>query len=104
MSGLRIKKGDTVIVLAGKDKGRTGEVLRAIPTENKVVVAGVNVAKRHTKPRSATDQGGIKDKEMPISVSNVALVDASGKKVKVAYKVDGDTKTRVNRSTGAVLS
>jgi large subunit ribosomal protein L24 len=104
MAGLRIRKGDTVVVLTGKDKGRTGEVVRAIPTEGKVVVAGVNVAKRHTKPRSAQDQGGIKDKEMPIPVSNVALVDpATGQKVKVAYKVDGDTKVRVNRATGGAL-
>jgi large subunit ribosomal protein L24 len=104
MSGLRIKKGDTVIVITGKDKGRTGEVLRSIPSENKVVVAGVNVAKRHTKPRTATEPGGIKDKEMPISVSNVALVDAAtGKKAKVGYRIDGDSKVRVNRSTGGAL-
>jgi large subunit ribosomal protein L24 len=100
---MKIKKGDTVVVLAGKDKGATGEVLRVMPSVSKVIVQGVNVAKRHTKPKTATEPGGIVDKEMPIAVSNVALADASGKAVKIAYKVDGGKKIRVNRKTGATV-
>jgi large subunit ribosomal protein L24 len=100
---MKIKKGDTVVVIAGKDKGATGEVLRVMPTTGKVLVKGVNIAKRHTKPKTATEPGGIVDKEMPIAVSNVALADASGKAVKIGYKIDGDKKIRVNRKTGVAV-
>jgi large subunit ribosomal protein L24 len=97
MAGLKIKKGDRVRVLTGKDRGKTGEVFRAIPETGKVIVDGVNVAKKHQKATKATMQGGIIDKDMPIPVANVALVCPScGKTTRVGYKVDGDgTKVRV---------
>lgn len=104
MSGLRIKKGDTVVVLTGKDKGKTGLVLLAMPKDNQVIVDGVNVAKRHTKQRSATSQAAIVDKLMPIDVSNVALAGPADKPSKVGYKVAADgKKTRFNKRTGASL-
>jgi large subunit ribosomal protein L24 len=97
MSGLKIKKGDRVVVLTGKDRGKKGEVMRALPAEGKVIVDGVNVAKKHQRPTKATMQGGIIDKDMPIPVANVALVCPScGKATRVGFKIDGDgTKVRV---------
>ena len=77
MPKLKIKKGDQVVILSGDDKGKTGEVLKAMPKENKVVVKGINMVKRHTKP-SQTNPGGIVTKEAPINVSNVAYVDYTG--------------------------
>ena len=74
MAGLKIKKGDRVYVLTGKDRGKTGEVMRAIPSTGKVIVDGVNVAKKHQRATNATMQGGIIDKDMPIPVANVAIV------------------------------
>jgi large subunit ribosomal protein L24 len=104
MAGMKIRKGDTVLVLSGKDKGKTGEVTTAMPTRGQVVVAGVNIAKVHTKARSATEQGGIKDVEKPISVSNVALLAADGKATRVGYKVAADgKKSRIARRTGGAL-
>lgn len=103
MSGLKIKKGDQVIVLSGKDKGKKGEVIAAFPAENKVIVEGVNVAKRHTKPRKAGDSGGIIDKAMPIDASKVAI-DAGGKPSRVGFKVAADgSKTRIAKRTGGSL-
>ena len=101
----KIRKGDKVVVLAGKDKGKEGTVTRAIPKADKVVVEGVNVAQRHRKPTKAMEQGGIIQIEMPIHVSNVALIDPDGKPTRVGYRVESDgTKTRVSRRTGAELS
>lgn len=101
MPKLKIKKGDQVVILSGDDKGKTGEVLKAMPKENKVVVQGVNLVKRHTKP-SQTNPGGIVTKEAPVNASNVAFVK-DGKPTKVGYKnVDGK-KVRVARKTGAVI-
>ena len=86
MPKMKIKKGDQVVILSGDDKGKNGEVVKAMPKEGKVVVQGVNLVKRHTKP-SQTTPGGIVTKEAPINVSNVALVDPkSGKATKVGYK------------------
>ena len=86
----RIRKGDTVIVLTGKDKGRKGEVLKSFPDENRVLVHGVNIHARHTKPSQADPQGGIKRSEAPIHVSNVAHVDPrDGKATRVGFKDDG---------------
>jgi large subunit ribosomal protein L24 len=104
MPKLKIKKGDNVIVLTGRDKGKTGAVVRALPTENKVVVQGVNVAKRHTR-QSATAQGGIVEKEMPIHVSNVAFIDPkSNKPTRVGFKtLDDKTKVRIARRSGEVI-
>jgi large subunit ribosomal protein L24 len=100
---MKIKKGDTVVVLTGKDKGKQGVVDHAFPERGKVIVAGVNVAKRHQKPTRSMQQGGIIDKAMPIDASNVALI-ADGKPTRVGYRVDGQgDKTRFAKSTGADL-
>ncbi len=101
MPKMKIKKGDQVIIISGDDKGKTGEVLKAMPKENKVIVAGVNMVKRHTKP-SQTSAGGIITKEAAIHVSNVAIV-SNGKPSKVGYKNDKGTKVRVARKTGEVI-
>jgi large subunit ribosomal protein L24 len=98
---MKIKKGDKVIVLAGKDKGKTGEVLRSLPKDSKVIVSGVNIAKKHTKNRINTDKKGqIVDKTMPINVSNVALIDSKNKPTRVGYKIVGDKKVRIAKKTG----
>src|SRR5262245_55765441 len=100
---MKIKKGDRVRVLAGKDRGKDGEVMFAMPAEGKVIVDKVNVAKRHQKPTKATMQGGIIDKDMPIDVSNVALLcDACGKPTRVGHRVDADgNNVRICRKCGA---
>ncbi|MBS1264319.1 MAG: 50S ribosomal protein L24 [Acidimicrobiaceae bacterium] len=102
---MKIKKGDTVRILAGKDRGREGEVTRALPSEEKVIVEGVNMAKRHQKPTSATMQGGIMDKAMPLHVSNVAIISPSdGRPTRVGYRFDADgVKVRICRRTGVDL-
>lgn len=99
---MKIKKGDKVIVLAGKDKGKTGEVTRSFPKTAKVIVAGVNIVKKHTRNRFNTDKKGeIVDKTMPIAVSNVSLIDSkSNKATRVGYKVEGDKKVRVSKKSG----
>jgi len=104
MPKLKIKKGDNVVVISGRDKGRTGEVLRVFPSERRVVVQGANVAKRHTKPRMG-EPGGIIEKELALHISNVAHVDpASGKPTRVGYKVlDDGRKVRVARRSGEVI-
>ena len=103
MPKMKIKKGDQVIVLSGEDKGKTGEVVKSMPKESKVVVQGINLVKRHTKP-SQTTPGGIVTKEAPIHVSNVALVDPkSGKATKVGYKEVDGKKVRVARKSGEVI-
>ena len=101
---LKIKKGDKVIVITGKDKGKQGEVVRMIPTENRAVVRGVNLAKRHTK-QTAAQEGGIVSKEMPIQVSNLALRDPKdGKPTRVGYKILADgKKVRVAKRSGEVI-
>ena len=101
---MKIRKDDTVVGLSGKDKGKQGKVVRALPDEGKVVVEGVNVAKRHQKPTRSMQQGGIIDKAMPISVSNVALV-VDGKPTRVGYRIGPDgQKVRVAKSTGSDIS
>lgn len=100
---LKIKKGDQVVVLTGEDKGKTGEVVKAMPKEGKVVVQGINLVKRHTKP-SQTTTGGIVTKEAPINASNVALLDPkSNKATKVGYKIVDGKKVRVARKSGEVI-
>ncbi|HEY1831785.1 MAG TPA: 50S ribosomal protein L24 [Acidimicrobiales bacterium] len=101
---MRIHKGDTVVVLSGKDKGRKAEVVRALPASERVIVEGVNVAKRHAKPTRATQQGGVIDKFMPVHVSTVALVCKScGKATRVGYEFDGDgEKVRACKRCGTV--
>ncbi len=103
MPKLKIKKGDKVIVLSGEDKGKTGEIIKAMPKENKVLVAGINLVKRHTKP-SQENAGGIISKEAPICACKVALVDPkTGKATKVGYKIEKDKKVRVARKSGEVI-
>jgi len=101
---MKIKKGDTVVVLTGKDKGREGEVMTVLPKADKVIVSGVNTAAKHSKPRRANEPGGIIDRDMPIHASNVAVVH-KGKPTRVGYRVNDDgTKSRIAKSTGDVLS
>jgi len=101
----KIKKGDMVIVLTGKDKGRKGEVIKAYPEENRVLVAGVNIKARHTKPSQADPQGGIKRNEAPIHVSNVAHVDpTSGKPTRVGFRIDDKgRKVRFAKRSGETI-
>lgn len=105
MGGMKIKKGDRVVVLSGKDKGKEGVVSRAMPAEGKVIVDGVNVAKKHQKPTRATMQGGIIDKDMPIPVSRVAVVSPKdGKPTRVGYRIEPDgSKVRICKRTGVEL-
>ncbi|MBP7704081.1 MAG: 50S ribosomal protein L24 [Caulobacter sp.] len=100
----KIKKGDKVVVLTGKDKGKTGNVARVLPKEERVVVSGLNMVQRHTKPTQADPQGGIKHKEAPLHVSNVALVDSNGKATRVGFRVEGDKKVRFAKTTGEVIN
>ena len=100
----KIKKGDRVVVLAGKDKGKQGAVTQVLPKENRVVVEGVNMVARHTKPTHADPQGGIKHKEAALHVSNVAVVDSNGKATRVGFKIEGDKKVRVAKTTGEVIN
>jgi large subunit ribosomal protein L24 len=95
MAGLKLRKGDRVRVLTGKDRGKEGVIMRAIPEKNKVIVEGVNMAKRHQKAKTATSQGGIIDKDMPIPVPNVALICPNCGPTRVGYRLDGDGKTRI---------
>lgn len=101
---MKIKKGDQVIVLTGRDKGKTGDVLKAMPKENAVVVSGINLVKRHTKP-SQESAGGIITKEKPINVSNVSLIDPkSGKATRIGFKVLADgSKVRIAKKSGEVV-
>jgi large subunit ribosomal protein L24 len=104
MPKMKIKKGDNVVVVSGRDKGKSGEVLRVFPTESRVIVQGVHVARRHTR-QSMGNPGGIVDKELTIHVSNVAHIDpSSGKPTRVGYKtLDDGRKVRVARRSGEVL-
>ncbi|WDI30997.1 50S ribosomal protein L24 [Hyphococcus flavus] len=99
----KIKKGDKVIVLAGRDRGAEGEVIQVMPKADRVVVRGVNLIKKHQK-QTQTEQGGIISKEAPLHISNVALKDPStGKPTRVGFKVDGDKKVRVAKASGEVI-
>jgi len=101
---MKIRKGDRVQVLAGKDRGKTGTVTFAYPARGKVVVDGLNIAKKHQKPTRSTMQGGIIDKEMPMPVSNVAIVCPScGKPTRVGFRIEGDKKVRIAKTTGEVI-
>ena len=104
MPKMKIKKGDTVVVISGRDKGKSGEVLRVLPADRRLIVQGIHIARRHTKPRMG-DPGGIVDKELTIDVSNVAHIDPqSGKPTRVGYKIlDDGRKVRIARRSGEVL-
>jgi large subunit ribosomal protein L24 len=103
MAGLKIKKGDRVEVLTGKSKGAQGRVLKSFPSQGRVVVEGVNLIKRHTKPTQENPQGGIVAKEAPIDVSNVALIcESCNRTVRVGFRFDQDgNKIRICRKCGA---
>lgn len=99
----KIRKGDKVVVLTGKDKGRTGEVTSVKPKDNKAVVAGVNLVKRHQK-QSQTTEAGIITKEAPINLSNLSIIDPKdGKPTRVGFKVEGDKKVRFAKRSGEVI-
>jgi large subunit ribosomal protein L24 len=100
----KIKKGDRVMVLAGKDKGRQGNVLKVLPKDERVVVEGLNMVQRHTRPTQMDPQGGIKNKEAPLHVSNVAVVDSKGKATRVGFRMEGDKKVRFAKTTGEVVN
>jgi large subunit ribosomal protein L24 len=98
-----LKKGDHVVVLKGKDRGKDGLIMRVLPKDGKVIVEGVNVVKKHQKATRATMQAGIIDKDMPIDASNVAIV-SKGKPSRIGYRVEDGKKVRVALKTGEVLS
>ncbi len=98
----KLKKGDKVVVLAGKDKGKEGEITSLDPKSGKAVVDGINIAIRHTR-QSQTSQGGRLPKAMPIDLSNLAYVDANGKPTRVGFKMEGDKKVRFAKTTGDVI-
>jgi large subunit ribosomal protein L24 len=104
MVKLKIKKGDNVVVITGRDKGKTGEVLRVLPAESRAIVQGVNLAKRHTRPRMG-DPGGIVEKELTIHISNIAHVDPQSRKpTRVGFRRLGDgRKVRFARRSGEVI-
>ena len=105
MAAAKIRKGDTVVVLSGKDKGKTGEVTRAMPKDNKVVVSGVNVHARHRKPTQLNPQGGIERKEAPLHVSKVAIADPkSGRPTRVRFEERDGKKVRVAAKTGELIN
>lgn len=102
---MRIKKGDKVVVIAGSNKGKEGTVSAVLAKENKVIVAGVNVRKKHVKPNQAQPEGKIIEKEAPIHISNVALVDPkTNKPTKVGYKIEDGKKVRVAKKSSTVIA
>ena len=103
MSASKIRKGDTVVVLSGKDKGKTGEVIRSIPKDMKVVVSGVNVHARHRKPSQTSPQGGIERREAPLHVSKVAIATADGRPSRVRFEERDGKKVRVAAKTGELI-
>ncbi|WP_300584881.1 50S ribosomal protein L24 [Marivita sp.] len=98
----KLRKGDKVVVLAGKDKGKSGTISSVDPKSGKAVVDGVNVAIRHVR-QSQTTQGGRTPKAMPIDLSNLAIVDKNGKPTRVGFKIEGDKKVRYAKTTGDVI-
>ena len=101
----KIKKGDSVIVLTGKDKGRKGTVTKVLPEDNRVLVQGVNMVQRHTRPSQTNPNGGIVRKEASLHISNVAIADpSSGKPTRVGFKIEGDKKVRVAKKSGEVIN
>jgi large subunit ribosomal protein L24 len=99
----KIRKGDKVVILTGKDKGRSGEVLQVIPKEDRAVVRGINLVKRHQR-QSASQEAGIITKEAPIHLSNIAIADPKdGKPTRVGFKIEGDKKVRVAKRSGVTI-
>jgi large subunit ribosomal protein L24 len=105
MAGIKIKRNDKVEVIAGKDKGKQGRVLRVIAEKNRVLVEGVMMVKKHMKPNPQKNiQGGIAEQEATIHISNVMLLDGDGKKTRVGSRFEGDTKVRVAKTSGATIA
>ena len=100
---MKLKKGDRVQVLSGKDRGKQGSIMRVFPKSDRVIVEGVNIAKRHQRATRATMQGGIIDKDMPVHASSVAIVCPTDGPTRVGYRMDGNTKIRVCRKCGGEL-
>jgi large subunit ribosomal protein L24 len=98
----KLKKGDRVVVLAGKDRGKQGEIVQVLPKENKAVVDGINIAIRHTR-QSAQSQGGRVPKAMPLDLSNLALLDKNGKATRVGFRLEEGKKVRFAKTTGDVI-
>ena len=104
MAAQKIRKGDQVVILSGKDKGRTGEVVKSMPKDGKVIVSGVNVHARHRKPDQANPQGGIERKEAPMHVSNVAIADPkTGAPTRVRFETRDGKKVRVAAKSGELI-
>ena len=103
MAASKIKKGDRVVVLSGKDKGRTGEVVKAMPKDGKVIVSGINVHARHRKADQTNPQGGIERKEAPLHISKVAIATADGKPTRVRFEERDGKKVRVAAKTGELI-
>ena len=105
MAAAKIRKGDTVVVLSGKDKGKTGEVTKAMPKDGKVIVSGVNVAVRHRKPTQTNPQGGLERREAPLHVSKVAIADPkTGKASRVRFETRDGKKVRVAAKSGELIN
>ena len=104
MAAQKIKKGDRVVVLSGKDKGRTGDVVKAMPKEGKVIVSGINVHARHRKPSQTNPQGGIERAEAPLHMSKVAIATADGKPTRVRFEMRDGKKVRVAAKTGELIN
>lgn len=101
---MKIKKGDNVIVISGKDKGKTGKVSRALPRENKIIVPGINVKKIHKRPTKSGQKGQIIDQASPMDVSNVMIVDPKNSKPsRVGFVKKGDKKERISKKSGSVV-
>ena len=101
---MHVKKGDKVVVISGKDKGKQGTILAAYPKKNRVLVEGVNIVKKHSKPSQANPQGGIITKEAPIHVSNVMILDPkTGEPTRVGFKVEDGKKVRIAKKSGELL-
>jgi large subunit ribosomal protein L24 len=101
---MHVKKGDKVMVISGKDKGKTGVILASFPKQDRVLVEGINMVKKHAKPSQANPQGGIVNQEAPIHVSNVMILDPkTGEPTRVGYKVEGNKKVRVAKKSGEIL-
>ena len=98
----KIKKGDKVVILAGRDKGKTGEVLQVLPEESRAIVQGINLVRRHTK-QTASQESDIFTKPAPIHLSNIAVADANGKPTRVGFQIKDGVKSRVAKSTGDAI-
>ena len=103
MTKLKIKSGDTVKIIAGDNRGAEGKVLKVLREENKAIVEGVNMVKKHMKPNAQNPQGGIVEKEAPIHISNLSLMTAGGEATRVGYRMEGDKKVRFSKKSNEVI-